>query len=147
MSKHKPSAVRFFFKAAGYSWNPKTETKIQGRWRGARELAAAEKRAKELGLTIVWEYDEDPDTSWMDAEQLADLRNGSTEMLCCYVFKDAKDCGRCESFADYTRHHWVRPEILASLSGIHTDVDDKFHYRRVVGAELAMEALATLEEA
>src|SRR5262245_58257864 len=47
----------FFFRNAGYSYNPKNETRIQGRWRCARDLAAAEQHAARMGWTATWEWD------------------------------------------------------------------------------------------
>jgi hypothetical protein len=35
------NATRFFYAHAGWAYNPATETKQQGRWRCARELAHA----------------------------------------------------------------------------------------------------------
>lgn len=124
--RHKPSAVRFFFSHAGYSYDPKTETKIQGRWKWARALATAEKAGQDQNLEFVWEYDQYPDTSWMDEQALKELENGQTEILECVARQDGV--------------------VLASLCGIHIDVNDRHQYRRVVEAELAMEALAHLEQ-
>lgn len=148
-TKHKPSAIRFFFSHAGYSYDPKTETRVQGKWRCARELAAAEKKAREQNLVFVWEYEEDPDVSWMDAEQLAEYQSGAIEMLSCYVFQDtseSKYCSgsSCSDARDYEHKHDKRPAILASLGNISMHVDER-SYRRVVQAELACEALAQLE--
>lgn len=50
------TAERFFWKHAGTSWDPKTETRAQGRRRGAEELAAAEAWAVDQ-LAYTWEYD------------------------------------------------------------------------------------------
>lgn len=54
----KQSAVRFFFKHAGFSYDPKTETRIQGRWSCARALAAAEQ----------WARDHDAESEWRESD-------------------------------------------------------------------------------
>lgn len=54
------TAERFFYKHAGYSYDPKSETKAQGRRRCARLLADAETWAADAGLTFTWEWDETP---------------------------------------------------------------------------------------
>jgi hypothetical protein len=53
-------AYHFFFSQAGYGYDPKTETVKQGRARGARELAAAEARARVAGVTFDWQEDDEP---------------------------------------------------------------------------------------
>lgn len=53
----EPEAVQFFHKHAGWSYDPKRETRDEGRLRCARELAEAERRAGELGLTVEWDLD------------------------------------------------------------------------------------------
>ena len=80
-------------------------------------------------LEFVWEYDETPDVSWMDAETLAALERGETEMLSCVLMR------KCEEHGTDCRH----AESLASLGGIHVGPDDRL-YRQIVEAELAVEA-------
>ena len=46
--------VRFFFKHGAWSWNPATETSLQGRWKSAKALASAEKSARAAGITFEW---------------------------------------------------------------------------------------------
>ena len=41
------NSYQFFLKHAGYSYNPKTETLMQGRIRSARALAKAEREARD----------------------------------------------------------------------------------------------------
>lgn len=53
----------FFLSQAGYSFDPKTETPMQGRIRCAQSLATAERRASEEGCSFVWEYDRLGDSS------------------------------------------------------------------------------------
>jgi hypothetical protein len=112
----------FFFQHAGYSYNPKTETAEQGRLRCAVELAKSEEYARNLGWEFEWEWDSDPDLSWMSDEE----REQDHEVLCCRI-PDPEN----------TRYS------LASLCGI-TDANSK--YRRVIEAELASEAIAELDK-
>lgn len=53
----KQAAYWFFLRNAGCSWNPKTETKLQGMSRGARQLAKAERDARALGYSFDWTDD------------------------------------------------------------------------------------------
>lgn len=58
---------QFFYQNAGYSWDPKTESREQGRRRCAKQYAEAEKRATELGFSFEWQVDPDIDSSeWSD---------------------------------------------------------------------------------
>jgi len=111
----------FFYHNAGYSYDPKTETLKEGRFRCARELAAAETIGQRLGYVFEWEFDECPDLSWMSDKE----REQGHEVLCCRI-PDPEN----------TRHS------LASLCGI---TDPPYHYRRVIEAELAAEAIADLD--
>lgn len=111
----------FFYLNAGYSHNPKVEAPEQGRLRCAKELAEAEAIGQRLGYTFEWEFDENPDLSWMSAEE----QEQDHKVLCCRII-DPED----------SRHS------LASLCGI-TDPDR--NYGRVIEAELASEAIADLD--
>lgn len=57
------AAINFFYENAGYSYNPKTETKEAGRERCAIELAEAETEAARYGYAFVWDVDQDIDSS------------------------------------------------------------------------------------
>lgn len=136
--KHKPSAVRFFYSHAGYSWKQGKETRNQGKWRCARSLAAAEKLANELELKVEWDYEPD---SWMnyagdpEEEYRAKFESGEWEVLNAVV---RGSCG----------------EVLASLGGIVLTSSNwtPDHERqrkisvRVFEAELMDEAIATIEK-
>jgi len=115
----KQAAFNFFLKHAAYSYNPATETKSQGRARTARRLAKAEADAKGLGFTFEWTDD------WSCGSHIEEYGEESypEEPTTC------ETC-ICKSF---------HGEVLASLSCI-DDADAA--YRRVVEAELALEALA-----
>jgi len=114
-------AWRFFHDAAGGIVGERAVT--------AMSLARAEARAAELGISFYWFNDPEPDVSWMDADQLAEWRAGDVRMEAARAVLDTDDAD------DYG-------STLASLYGIH-GADDE--YRRVVNAELALEALASLE--
>lgn len=81
--------TEFFYKWAGYGYNPKTETKEQGRRAGAKRLAKAEAYAVDHEWYYEWQPSQNPDTSWMDAEQLVDYETGRLEML-DVVLRDAE---------------------------------------------------------
>lgn len=115
-------AEQFFYDHAGFSYDPKTETRKQGRVRCAKELAESESIAARLGYEFEWDWDQDPDLSWMSDEERAQEH----EVLCCRII-DPTD----------------RKYSLASLCGI-TDPDT--NYRRVIEAELASEAIAELDK-
>lgn len=108
-------AERFFWLNAGFSYNPKTQTKAQGRRECAEALAQAEAYARNLGFEFEWEHDSEP---W-DA---GDTDYVPTEVLNCRI-PDPEN----------SRYS------LASLCGI---ADPDANYRRVIEAELASEALA-----
>lgn len=92
-----------FFRSQGYG----SQTAIS--------LARAEKAAEERGWECEWEHDEDPDLSWADEQQLAEIR----EVLTC-VLKDEDG------------------QVLDALGGIS---DPSREYSRVVEAEMALNAL------
>jgi hypothetical protein len=63
MAKRKPKMTadeKFFFEHGGSSYDPKRETKAEGRRRGAEEAARAMKIAEERGWQFVWEEDPEP---------------------------------------------------------------------------------------
>ena len=110
------SAVRFFFREAGYSYDPKTEKPLTGRWRGAYQLADAERHAR----TMEWSYRWEPDLEPIDYITGSDGNDDEQpdELLGCVLVNS-------------------RGEVLGSLWGIG---DPSAAYRRVVEAELALEA-------
>ena len=109
------SAKSFFYKHAGWGYAPGKETKAQGRRRGAKLLAHAEKEAERRGWRVEWEDEISPDLSWMDDDERAESHEVLTAVL------------RDENGG-----------VLASLGNI-TEPDR--NYGRVVEAELALEAL------
>ncbi len=68
MNAHK-KAIQFYYDNAGYSYNPKTETKEQGRIRCAKTLADAAVWATDEGIEFLWDMDIDMDSSeWTDEQ-------------------------------------------------------------------------------
>ena len=121
------AAIQFFAEHACYCTPP-------GRMACAKSLAIAEQRAKEMGLTFVWEPECEP---WDGEYPLAptDL----LEWVACYQRTEVcahSDSGMCD-----------RPKcarMLASLGMVAT-TGYSDPYRRVIEAELASEALDTLD--
>jgi hypothetical protein len=91
---------------------------------GAWQLVKAEKEAEERGWTVEWEPEQDPDTSWMNDEELKEARSGGIEILSA-LLRDENG------------------EVLASLGEIAILRGDQ-KYPRVVEAELALEALSEM---
>lgn len=111
-------AEQFFYDNAGYSWDPNTETREEGRIRCAKELALAEAYAKRHDWSVVWE----PDWEIGNHQEFygGDLRDGEP--------------ATCEVATLYDEHG----ECLASLGCIDDATDE---YRRVVAAQLALGVL------
>lgn len=110
------SAELFFFRNAGYSYDPKTETQTEGRIRMARDLAAAAKRVREEGYEYNWSID-DIDSSDFDDE------HEPHKLWQCFMI-DPKG------------------NVVESLGGIDLGADgepDIEEYAMVVAAELASE--------
>lgn len=108
----KQAAYLFFLKHAGYSM-AQGETQRAGRSRSARELAKAERDAAALGFTFEWTDD------WS----------------CNHEKEFSYTPHACESCVCYDGDS----NVVASLGCID---DATREYRRMVEAELAMEALA-----
>jgi hypothetical protein len=121
----RQSAVRFFYSNAGYSWDSKTETRNQGRWRTARELARAEKYASDHNWQFDWEDD------WSIGSHKDYFGKGSA-----YEDSEPRTCESCALISEDGN------SVLASLGCI-DDASDS--YRRVIEAELAVEALHEIE--
>jgi hypothetical protein len=118
MKTAKQQAYLFFLRNAGYSYNPKTQTKRAGRSETARKLAKAERDARALGYTFEWEYDSEGCTGCScDSPDCACSTSEPHETLGCIVMDaDGHACG--------------------SLWGI---CEPSHEYRRVIEAELALE--------
>lgn len=106
----------FFLSQAGYSYDPKTETPMQGRIRCAQLLAAAEKTAKEQNVSFRWEVGD------MDSSEFSD-ETPAWQLWSVVAYKE-----------DGT--------VFASLGGVDFGRDGEpwgQPYKRVVEAELACE--------
>jgi hypothetical protein len=118
----RQSAVRFFYSNAGFYHDPKVETRNQGRWRCAREMARAERESYVRGWHVGWSED------WTCGSHIKEF--GAD----CYP----KEPATCESAILVD----ADDNVLASLGCI-DDASDA--YRRVIEAELAVEALHEIE--
>ena len=105
--------TKFFIEHAGVSYRPGKETKAQGRRRGAEALARAEQYAEEQGWKVEWDYDQ-------NEYQMGDAETEMPNEVLVAVLRDADG------------------HVLESLGGIGDPSDS---YRRVVEAELALEAM------
>lgn len=116
MSKLDPRAVAFFYEHAGPSYNPTSESPEEGRMRTALDLAQAESWAERKGIECEWVED------WEVLDHVREYDGYDHEPETCEVavLKSRKG------------------HVLASLGCIDDATDD---YRRVVQAELALEAM------
>lgn len=122
-------AIAFFYKQAGYNWDEAHgETKEQGRMRCAKGLAKAEAWADKLGVEFEWEQDDTTNEEWEGKEGapfyytwrcLARLGGNAVASLC------GIDFGRKN---DPTMNEQCRA------------------YKRVVEAELALEAMGNITD-
>ena len=132
------NSYQFFLKHAGYSYDPKTQTPMQGRIQTARRLAKAERQARDAGISFCWGQDD-----YLSSEWIADNEDGGRN-------RDPWRTWYCTAYAAPKQnegYYGVRPNVLASLSGIDFGRDGEpwgAPYRRVVEAELAIEALGNL---
>ena len=122
--KRMTTTERFFWSHAGYGYNPKTETRAQGRRRGAVALAYAEAFAESAGWTFEWVGDQGVTAD--------DVNHDEWCRPSCGIEHSVWGCV-CKSGTD----------VLASLWGI---VDPSPNYSRIVEAELAAEGEAEIEE-
>lgn len=114
----KQQAYRFFYAYAGSSYNPQTETLAQGKARGARQLAKAERDAVALGYTFSWRHDDDGCIGCTCGASSCDCYTGADhEVLSCLMLDPQGD-------------------TVQSLSGICKPTRE---YQRVIQAELALE--------
>lgn len=112
----KTKTPYLFFKSfAGFSYDPKTETAEDGKRRCARELALAERKARDAGLSFVWQADD------ITSEEFSDEKPFRQLFICLLIDRTGK--------------------TLASCGGIDLANGDSFSdpYCRVMEAELASE--------
>lgn len=110
------TAAEFFYLNAGWSYDPHKQTKEEGRQECARALAMAERWATETGVEYRWEIDQDG-PPWRDDDD-------DNTYWSCVAIDDDYEC-------------------VASLGGIDFVTGEPWGegYRRVVEAELALEAM------
>ena|ERR1700678_354402 len=120
MKTAKQQAYLFFLRNAGYSYNPETQTKQQGRSEGARLLAKAERDARALGYTFEWRDD------WTLGCSHFEFYGES------YGHGEPSTCESCIMLDE-------NGEVVQSLGCID---DATREYRRVVEAELALEEVS-----
>ena len=112
----KQTPAEFFYENAGVSYDPRKETEEQGRRRGAKSLAKAEKLAHERGYSFHWEQDD------ITSAEFSDDPNPWAIWRC--LVRDESG------------------EVVGSLGGVDFGRDGEpwgDNYRRVVEAELAYE--------
>ena len=117
------SALDFFHARAGYSYDPKTETKEEGRLRTAKALAAAERERVERGFRVSWEPDPYPCAAMGEGEEAA-YEAGEIVILTGTMTDEEGN-------------------IVASIGGVSVKAEHGTNdlYLRVVEAEMAREAL------
>lgn len=116
---------QFFFHHAGWSYLSGAQSEIVGRLLGAVKLAEAEAWARANGCWFVWE--DDPELADYQEEDGSWHQMPAVE---CVMYQHAAEPGE-------------EPVLLQSLSSIMESEDDaeRRNYRRVVEAELALEAM------
>ena len=126
METQTETPQEFFFTHAGFSYDPKRETKDVGRWRCSVALAEAEDVARRAGANFDWEDD------WSLGVSHAEFYSDEA-----YPSNDGEpdSCESCTLVLD--------GEVLASLGCIDGADSD---YRRVVEAELALEVIDQLRK-
>jgi len=120
----KQTPEQFFYEHAGYSYDPLTETPEQGKERGAKRLAQAERDSREAGESYEWQIDTDSSSAdWIEENEDGGKNQEPWEVWGC-IRRSAEG------------------EVLASLWSIDFGRDGQpwdNPYRRVVEAELALE--------
>lgn len=118
------ASERFFWKNAGFSYDPKTETKAEGKRRCAKQLAEAEAYAQDRQWSYEWPWDD-----------------AGCSGCCC----ENPEC-KCSSGEPHETLGCVLKDehgkVLESLWGI---CDPSQSYVRVVEAELALEAIHQID--
>ena len=119
MAKTMTTQERFFYDHGGFSYDPQTETRAQGKRRCAVALAEAETWAEQMGMTFEWEWDFDGDFGDHDVWCKPSCGKQHEVTMVCAKYRDG--------------------QVAGSLCGI---IDADANYRRVIEAELASEAQA-----
>lgn len=128
---------QFFYDNAGYSYNPKTETETEGRQRGAVAMAQAETYAREHNWSFSWEYEQERP---QDVFGKPCPRKSKCNLSDC---KFAHYNPRNEFFSCLLWDNGDTPKVIGSLGMIEAPTRE---YRRVVEAELALEAMPVVKQ-
>lgn len=117
-------AVSFFYFNAGSSYMPGRESQVVGQLLGADEMARAEQWARHEGAAFEWIDDNEPADVWNEDTATYDRLPA---MVC--LMRMRSSCGHMH--------------VVASLGAIVESADwrEQMNYRRVIQAELALEAL------
>lgn len=119
----KGTAENFFWSHAGYCYDPKTETREQGRKNCAIALATAERQASDAGFSFAWSQDDITDEDFRETD--------APYYLWQCLARD------------------LEGKVIGSLGGVDFGAlpsDPWMHpYRRVCEAEIASEALTVAE--
>ena len=121
MKTAKQQAYLFFLRHAGYSYDPKTQTKQQGRSECARKLAKAERDARALGYTFEWTDDIDGCIGCDCDSPECDCSTGEPHECLVCLMRDSNG------------------KVVQSLGSV---CKPSREYRRVVEAELALEEVS-----
>jgi hypothetical protein len=120
MQSPKQAAYLFFYRNAGFSYDPKTQSKQQGRAETARKLAKAERDARALGYTFIWSDDWEVGSHVKQYGSESYPAEPTTCEYCQIIDAEGRSQGSLGCIDDATRE-----------------------YRRVVEAELALEELGS----
>ena len=131
---------QFFYDHAGWGYHPDHETPEEGRWRGARKLAAAEKEGKRRGWYVDWEVEPDPMEDDVERDEEYD------QFMATLLDEDGDVIGHLGSIdlgPGQCMGYDARPH---GFEGRHPGPVAKTYdpYVRVVEAELMLEALAEI---
>jgi hypothetical protein len=133
---------QFFFDHAWYSYDLAKETPEQGKERCAKDLAAAEEFAKNLGWEYLWEIEqENPRDVFGEPDPVnGPFYDPENEFWQCALFGTMPEvCPLCAGDPCYCYCRYsAKRKVLGSLGMIEAPTPE---YRRVVEAELASEAM------
>ncbi len=136
MANELTKAEQFFYDNAGWSYDPKVETSDEGKVKCAKVMAQAEIWARENCYSFQWDYErENPSDVFGKA---CPKREKCIDDKCPYAHYNPKNDFFCATIWDNSD----TPEVVGSLGMIAAPSPE---YRRVVEAELAMEAQAREE--
>lgn len=127
----KQPAEYFFWKHAGYSYDPKTQTPEERRKECAKRYAVAERWASENDVQFQWEQDSETDALFRDTDNPYQL----WRCICCQGDEIVAVLGGI----DLGRNGSPYPYGVGVLGNPTAHTRDP--YARVVEAELALEAM------